>query len=116
VISGNQEASETNEIHSLSRALRPFYYLVGQPTASAWPVAGRKLSEATISQGKMPGLFRRWYENGNLAEEIPMRDGKIEGEGHAYHEIGFLKSELTLHDGRVTDSKSWPDGQKSGAQ
>ena len=45
-----------------------------------------------------------------------MRDGKIEGEGHAYHEIGFLKSELTLHDGRVTDSKSWPDGQKSGAQ
>jgi antitoxin component YwqK of YwqJK toxin-antitoxin module len=62
----------------------------------------------------MQGLYRRWYENGVLAEEIPMCKGKIEGVGHSYFESGYLKTELTIHDGKVVKQISWPDGTRAG--
>ena len=62
----------------------------------------------------MQGVFRRWYENGKLAEEIPMRDGKIEGVGRSYYESGFLKTQLEIHDGKVIKADSGQDGKQPG--
>lgn len=40
-----------------------------------WSPAGRKLSEATIERGRITGTFRRWHDNGQVAEDVEMKDG-----------------------------------------
>jgi antitoxin component YwqK of YwqJK toxin-antitoxin module len=55
----------------------------------------------------MQGLFRRWYDNGQLAEEIPMQNGKIEGRGHTFYQNGAPKSEIEIHQGQIVGSKAF---------
>ena len=69
------------------------------------------MSEARIVNGKVTGLFRRWYDNGQLAESMQMRDGQPEGLALAYYPSGFVRAETTIQNGRTLQRNFWKDGQ-----
>ncbi|MBI4325504.1 MAG: hypothetical protein HY674_09600 [Chloroflexi bacterium] len=62
----------------------------------------------------MEGLFRRWHENGSLAEEIPMKTGQPDGLAWSYFPSGFVKAEARLRDGQVLEQHFWKDGKREG--
>jgi antitoxin component YwqK of YwqJK toxin-antitoxin module len=72
---------------------------------------GSKQSEATIVGGKLNGAFRRWHENGQLAEQIELRDDLPHGESLAYFPSGCLKARVRLADGKVLATENFKDGE-----
>jgi antitoxin component YwqK of YwqJK toxin-antitoxin module len=55
------------------------------------------LTEANVFNGKMHGLMRKRYDNGNLKEEVSMINGTIEGVCKKGYENGNPKEEVNLH-------------------
>jgi len=76
-----------------------------------WFPNGRKMSEATLVDGKITGTFQSWHQNGQLAERIQMKDGRPDGIAWAYYPSGFAKAELAEQNGKVLNRKSWKDGE-----
>jgi antitoxin component YwqK of YwqJK toxin-antitoxin module len=78
-----------------------------------WSLKGRKLSEVTIANGKLQGIFRSWHENGMPAEEVMLKDGEPEGKSKAWFSSGFLKSQVTLRNGKIVEKQFYKDGEHS---
>jgi antitoxin component YwqK of YwqJK toxin-antitoxin module len=70
------------------------------------------MSESTIVEGKHNGIFRRWYENGTLAEEIEMHNGTPEGLSKSFYPSGYLKAQVHLTNGQPLDQQFWKDREK----
>ncbi len=49
-----------------------------------------------FSGGKLGGVNKECYENGNLKEEVTFSNGKPEGMSKGYYESGKLKEEIEL--------------------
>jgi antitoxin component YwqK of YwqJK toxin-antitoxin module len=77
-----------------------------------WQPNGRLLSEATIVEGKLEGTFRRYHENGQLAEQIEMKNDKPDGLARAFFRSGFVQSETHVRAGVVLARDSYHDGEQ----
>jgi antitoxin component YwqK of YwqJK toxin-antitoxin module len=64
-----------------------------------------------IIGGQHQGTFRRWHENGLLAEEVTLEKGLADGVSRAFYPSGFLRAEATLRKGEVINKREWPDGK-----
>ena len=60
-------------------------------------------------QNNHHGLFRTWYENGQLKEEGNFKDNKTDGLWKEYTENGQLKKEINYKDGKLDESKTEKD-------
>jgi antitoxin component YwqK of YwqJK toxin-antitoxin module len=60
----------------------------------------------------LEGTFRRWHENGQLAEELVLQAGQPEGVARSWFPSGSLKAEVTLKSGQVLTQKFWKDGER----
>lgn len=65
-----------------------------------------------IANGKLHGTFRRWHENGNLAEEIALTQGEPHGLSRAYYPSGNVKALARLEHGKLMRQQFWKDGEK----
>jgi len=60
-----------------------------------------------ITNGQVVGTFRRWHENGQLAEEIAMNNGRPHGESRSWHPDGTPKAWAKMEQGEVIDQKKF---------
>ena len=67
---------------------------------------------AQASRGGSRGTFRRWHENGQLAEQIEMKNDKPDGVARAYYPSGFLQFETQVRAGVVVARHSHQDGEQ----
>ena len=56
--------------------------------------------ERNYKDGKLDGLFKEWYENGQLKEEGNYKDGERDGLQRHWYENGQLKYEGNFKDGK----------------
>jgi len=61
---------------------------------------GQKNSERNYKDGKLEGLFTRWYENGQRSYEGNYKDGKLEGLFTRWYENGQKKFEGNYKNGK----------------
>lgn len=61
--------------------------------------------------GQLHGTYRRWHENGGMAEQVDFNAGRPEGIALAYFECGFLKARAASHAGQVIKQEHWKDGE-----
>ena len=64
-------------------------------------------NEGYIKNGKLDGLSKYYYENGQLKEELTYNNGKEDGPFKEYYDNGQLKKEETYEDGKLIDSKEY---------
>jgi antitoxin component YwqK of YwqJK toxin-antitoxin module len=74
------------------------------------------MSDATIEHGKINGAFRRWHQNGALAEEIRMTSNVPDGLSRAYYPNGTLKAQAKLDKGEVVEQQFWKEGEASASR
>ena len=65
--------------------------------------------------GQTPGHFRRWHENGKLAEEMELKRDTPDGLARSFYPSGFLKAQARVKEGQRTEHKSWKDGGRHAA-
>ena len=58
-------------------------------------------NECTYKDGKLDGLYRRWYENGQLRNEYTYKDNKRDGSYREWYETGQLREECTYKEGEI---------------
>ena len=87
---------------------------VSEGVRTKWYPSGVKLSEAAIVRGKLNGTFRRWHENGRLAEQIELRDDQPDGLSLACYPSGCLKARVRLELGKVIGREDFKDGEVPG--
>jgi len=85
---------------------------------------GSKQLEQLFVDGELDGLYRTWYENGNVKKSIPYSKGMVHGTLETYYESGGVFEEVEynfgtpkymrtyLEDGTVADEKGF-FGRKS---
>lgn len=61
---------------------------------------GRKIKEANYKKGKYHGIYKDYYDNGNIRNEINYYKGKINGYHKKYYSTGQIKSEKNYKDGK----------------
>ena len=67
-----------------------------------WLVNGQKKFHDNYKDGKMHGLFRRWYEeNGQLMWEVEWKDNKRDGIHKSYAKNGNPSMDETYEDGKL---------------
>jgi len=71
----------------------------------SWYESGQLWHEGHWKDGKKDGIFRRWYENGQLSWEDHWKDGKRDGNRRRWYESGHLHWE-----------QHWKDGKKDGIE
>ena len=57
--------------------------------------------ECTCKDGKVDGLYKRWYDNGQLLDECFYKDAKKCGLYRKWNESGRIEGEYTYKDGVV---------------
>lgn len=73
------------------------------------------LIEKTYKDGKLDGLYREWYPNGQLFYEKTYKDGQLDGLYRRWYSNGQLWDECTFKDGKLDGiSREWyPNGRLS---
>lgn len=57
--------------------------------------------EGTYKDGKLDGLYKSYYENGNLKREENYKDGELDGIAKWYHENGNIGEEKNYKNGKL---------------
>lgn len=65
----------------------------------------QKMREDHYQDGLANGVFKVWFENGQLRREIPFVDGKQEGVAKEWTRVGDKRAEVAFKDG-VKDGKA----------
>lgn len=65
-----------------------------------------KVFEAHYKDGKLDGLRRKWYKNGQLEEEYNCKNGIRDGYYRMWYGNGQIKSEINYKNGKVIGIKS----------
>lgn len=83
------------------------YYFQDKPftgTAFVMHNKNQPMEVQTYKEGKPDGIWKQYYESGQLKSETPFKEGIPDKVIKQYYENGQLKSEVTYKDGQ-------PDGQ-----
>ena len=72
-----------------------------------WYENGQKESEETFKDGKRDGLGTWWYENGQKKIKGINKDGRRDGLWTWWYENGKKKEEVTIKDGAMISKKLW---------
>lgn len=78
-----------------------------------WP-DGKPNLEAHYKDGKLHGLLRRWYENGQLAAHEEYENGKWEGRRAAFWDNGQVQFDWQYHEGKLCEG-IWKAFHSNGA-
>ena len=70
-------------------------------------------SEETYKNGKLNGPSKKYYKNGNLMHEDFYKDGVVDGVSRDYYENGQLRLEMHFKDGEV-DKSTWKSYDEKG--
>ena len=70
-------------------------------------IGGSKYILGEVNDGKVSGLWTKWYENGQKESEETFKDGKRDGLGTWWYENGQKKDEFTWKDGKVDGTWKW---------
>ena len=74
-----------------------------------WYENGQKESEETFKDGKRDGLGTWWYENGQKKSEGKFEDDKKDGLWKSYYDNGQLKYEWNYKEGELISQKCWDE-------
>ena len=66
-------------------------------------MGGKKKTEGTYKDGKLEGLWTKWYENGQKELEGNYKDGKKDGLWTSWYENGQKEVEGTFKDGELVE-------------
>ena len=93
----------------------------GELLAISYYPDGSKQLEQLFIDGKLDGLHRTWYENGNVMKSIPYSKGMVHGTLKTYYESGGVFEEVEYNfgtpkymrvyreDGALADEKGFFD-------
>lgn len=77
------------------------------PSTEFWPNGVRK-SEGELKDGRRTGLWKFWYESGQLRWQGEYRDGKVDGNAIHWYENGQIHLSGEYHDDKQDgDFKAW---------
>ena len=83
--------------------------------------------EQSYKNGKRDGIWKKWYENGQLACEVNYNNGVLDGIAKIYHENGKLEREVSFNankeegiiqaffpSGKINATCSFKEGKENG--
>jgi antitoxin component YwqK of YwqJK toxin-antitoxin module len=86
-----------------------------------------KYKECFYQNGKLNGIYTRWFDNGNIAEKYTYKDGKFDGLNQVYYYNGQIQTENTYKDnkldgiykiwydnGQLEEESTYKNGQQKG--
>jgi antitoxin component YwqK of YwqJK toxin-antitoxin module len=91
-------------IHYFKSPTAAFYYELGNKRNGLykeWYETGQLYEEYTRIDGKRNGLYKVWYENGQLKEECSFKNGLVDSLWKVWYENGQLEIERTCKDGKL---------------
>lgn len=82
---------------------------------SVFDAQQKLLAKGAFSEGLKTGLWRKWYDNGNIAEIATWKKGLLNGPTQRYDQMGKLLCELNFKQGveHVKHFQWFKKGQKS---